>query len=354
MEMEAVRSGGAGNDAPSSAGRAGQLSRMAVAEMERRGIAPTPTNYCIWYCHLDGTHPRLSEDILDIERRGGRFDFETSETLFQRHFVDQFHEAKLRELGEDLSGNLDWLIGRIGEADRDAAQYGERLETVSDQLTEPSGGSRAPLLLRQLIEDTRSMRERNRSLEGELKRSSDQVQQLKDNLVQAQTEALTDALTGIANRKCFDQTLIRVGRQARAEGTELALAMIDIDHFKFFNDRHGHRLGDQVLRIVGSLLKEATPEGALAARYGGEEFVLLLPGMGLAGATELVDGIRERLAAQHIRQRSTGEVLGSVTFSAGIAVREASESVERLVGRADIALYAAKQAGRNRVRAFAA
>ncbi|MDA8341738.1 MAG: GGDEF domain-containing protein [Actinomycetota bacterium] len=153
-------------------------------------------------------------------------------------------------------------------------------------------------------------------------------------------ESRTDALTGLANRRTLTERLALELARAGRSGRPLALAMVDLDHFKSSNDAHGHVAGDTVLRTVAAVLASHVRAQDLAARYGGEEFCLLLPETGERGATAVLESLRAAVAA-------TTE--GAVTFSAGVAVWDRLEEGRDLVARADAALYRAKQEGRDRV-----
>jgi diguanylate cyclase len=164
------------------------------------------------------------------------------------------------------------------------------------------------------------------------------------------TEAETDALTGLANRRRFDEALRTEAREAMQRNQPLCVAMIDIDHFKKFNDTHGHALGDQVLKLVARTISEHCRDGDVAARYGGEEFVLVMPKTGLGSAIEVVERIRLATASKRLTRRGSKESLGGITMSVGVARYQGQEALTNLVERADAALYAAKNAGRNQVK----
>lgn len=125
----------------------------------------------------------------------------------------------------------------------------------------------------------------------------------------------------------------------------LTLLMVDVDHFKRFNDEHGHRTGDQVLRLIGRLLTDNIKGRDMAARYGGEEFAVLLAGADLHAGASVAQQLCERLSAQRLIKRGTGDDLGRITISVGVAQHRAGDSGAALVERADQALYQAKRAG---------
>jgi len=159
--------------------------------------------------------------------------------------------------------------------------------------------------------------------------------------------AMADPLTTLANRRQLDETLERHLAESQRTNTPISCAMIDVDHFKRFNDDFGHDAGDAVLRAVGEALQQSVREGHLVFRYGGEEFLILMPGWELEAATERAEEIRLRIAALSLQH--DGKALGSITVSLGVATAPTQCTQASLVRTADAALLRAKRAGRNRV-----
>jgi diguanylate cyclase len=162
-------------------------------------------------------------------------------------------------------------------------------------------------------------------------------------------ESLTDPLTGLSNRKYFDDSLVKAIAESLPRGRQLALMMTDVDHFKRFNDTYGHLTGDQVLRLVAMAVKQNVTANDIAARYGGEEFAVVLPEAMLTSAVAVAEQIRRAVMAKELMKRSTGQTLGRVTISIGVAVLRPGDTPQTLIERADACLYAAKRSGRNRV-----
>jgi diguanylate cyclase (GGDEF)-like protein len=196
-------------------------------------------------------------------------------------------------------------------------------------------------LIRLVAERTRQLEEANQRLE-EVNRTLHRLSAL-------------DGLTGIANRRQFDQVLDLEWRRSYRAGAPVSLVMVDIDHFKDFNDAHGHQRGDDYLKALAVVLRDGLNRpGDLVARYGGEEFVVVLPGTGEEGALACAERLRENAHALEILHEGIGPPL-SATISLGVATvlpREGSSSAS-LVAAADEALYRAKTEGRNRVRVAA-
>jgi diguanylate cyclase len=138
-------------------------------------------------------------------------------------------------------------------------------------------------------------------------------------------------------------------RAARERGEPLSMMLFDIDYFKSFNDNYGHLTGDQVLRLVAMTLKQNIKGQDITARYGGEEFAVVLPNTALRQALTVADNIRRAVMSKELKKKSTGEILGRVTISAGVAVLSPRDDADSLIERADACLYAAKRNGRNRV-----
>ena len=180
-----------------------------------------------------------------------------------------------------------------------------------------------------------------------LSASRQEIEQLQQNLETVRHESLTDPLTTLANRKFFDAELRKSITQAKAGGQPLTLLLSDIDHFKAFNDKFGHLIGDQVLRLVAMAVKQHVTQQDIAARYGGEEFAIALPKTALRSALSVADHIRRAVMHKELMKRSSGERLGRVTVSIGVALLRPTDTPQSLIERADQCLYAAKRNGRN-------
>jgi diguanylate cyclase len=218
-----------------------------------------------------------------------------------------------------------------------AQSYGEDLAAGADQLEAGEDGVAA------LVAITRAMAERTKAVEQQLTAARDETEQLKEKLAEAGEEARSDPLTGLPNRRAFEEKLAEFERG----NAKLSLAICDIDHFKRVNDTYGHAVGDRVIKAVAQTLKENCA-GNMVARIGGEEFVVLFPGLEPEAAGEILDCARDILGARSFKLRETDQPLGQVTFSGGVARARHADGTPALQ-RADALLYAAKNGGRNQV-----
>lgn len=332
---------------------AAELAHAAVTSMTRFSIPPTPINFTIWYEYHAGRDPALSRAIDALLAGNATFTPETTLQLYEEFLNPARLLRASRETTEKLQEAMDDLRSVVGAAEENARSYGAKLEHFSGNLDrhepEPALGS----LVSGMLQETRAMEARNRTLEDRLAETTAEVKLLREHFEQARREALSDSLTGLANRKNFEQTLTLLAKAAQDEGEPLALMLIDIDHFKLFNDRHGHQTGDTVLQLVARTLSDNVKGQDLAARYGGEEFALLLPRTRAEQAVKLGDNIRVLVSGRKLVKRNSGEDLGRITISAGVAQYNAGEALSAFVQRADTALYAAKRKGRNIVVAAA-
>ena len=203
-------------------------------------------------------------------------------------------------------------------------------------------------LLGASIDDNRHLTAQVRRLEAELRRSSAELAKLRGELRSAVQDALTDPLTGLANRRSFDLELRRMAARA-GRSSPAHLVMADIDHFKRVNDVHGHDIGDEVLRIVGEVLLANVRRESVVARLGGDEFGLLLPEAGSDYTSGIATRLCELLGSRPLVVRGLPDVIERITLSLGVAGWHAGESSAEWYARADAALYEAKRRGRNRI-----
>lgn len=187
------------------------------------------------------------------------------------------------------------------------------------------------------------------ALERRLRATERELGRMRRRLALAELAAKTDPLTEIANRRHFEEVLAAAVAVMRQLRQPLSVLMIDVDHFKRFNDDFGHPIGDHVLRFVAGVLSHRWQADTFAARYGGEEFAVLSLRTPLGAALERAEFIRTRLARHRAIMRGTQERLRGVTVSIGVAELRPGDTPAEIIRRADVALYAAKRGGRDRV-----
>jgi diguanylate cyclase len=326
------------------------FAEVAVGQMKALRQPAYPRNYEVWYAYATGHNPSLNQSINEtLSRNGGMLSAADVDQIYDTYLSPARLTDRLDNVGSQIVEEIERVLGTIDGALGSTNQYGESLAHATQNLGSAQDRDGLRSVVESLVRATRTMEEHNQRLETSLKASKQEINQLQVNLEAVRNESLTDPLTSLANRKYFDTALDKFIAQGAASGEPLALLLADIDHFKAFNDTYGHLTGDQVLRLVAMALKQNVKGQDIAARYGGEEFAIILPGTTLRSALTVADHVRRAVMTKELIKRSTGEQLGRITVSVGIAMLRKGESGAALIERADNALYAAKRHGRNRV-----
>ena len=334
--------------------QAGLWSQRALERLSQDGLAPIPQNYTVYYHYFSGGMSSLNV-AFDSFAAQGKVTQKQCDELYSRYIVADGGLSFIKDANSVIDREVRKVMELLKLSLEGTGQFSEQLGTFSGHLAGVSsfeGVSSIDVLrsaVGKIADETRAVAAQNDKLQGELATTTDQLSEMRDNFDRVYRESQIDPLTEVGNRKFFDQEVVRVMTEAREQNTVLSLLMVDIDHFKKFNDTFGHLIGDQVLRLVARTMIENLKGRDIIARYGGEEFVILLPRTCVQDAERVANQLRASLATKRIKKRGSNEILGIITVSLGAAEYSSGEEVESLVGRADAALYKAKQTGRNKV-----
>jgi diguanylate cyclase len=317
--------------------------RLAIAHMSKHEAAFHPLTYAVWYEYVSGGNDALRRDVDHLTMNGRKLNEEITRRMFDKHVAEITAEKAQR-----INGDLRRMLGAVEDSttatDRQTTRFSERLTSFGQELA-AGAGSRLSESVGSVLRDTRDLQQVLDGLKERLVATRGEADQLRSELDRVREQVLLDGLTGLVNRRGFDEKLAGL---AVAEGS-LCLVMLDVDHFKQINDSYGHVFGDRVLRAIGEVLKSAVKGRDVVARYGGEEFAVLLPETRVDGAHSVAEQLRSQVERTRIRRLSTEETIGSITVSAGVTAYRAGEDAAQFVQRADTALYASKAGGRNRV-----
>lgn len=326
-----------------------ELARTALDLMATQAVCPTAHNYAVFTAFVADSNPELCSELQALIDAGGPIAPETLDELYDRFFTFKRIQDAVMDVGGAMSRELGAVVKTLEAAERDTAAYGEALAGASGQLDEATDSAGMKQMVEGLVAATARMQRRSRDLERRLQETSQEVDQLRNNLEKVREEAMTDALTGVANRKRFDESMRKARREADLKGEGFSLIMCDIDHFKRFNDTWGHQTGDQIIRFVAACLSRFSRDTHVVARYGGEEFAVVLPSSKLQDAMVIAEKARSTVESKRLLRKSTNEDLGNITVSLGVSEYRKGESIEALVERCDTNLYKSKQTGRNKV-----
>ncbi|PVB63661.1 GGDEF domain-containing protein [Labrenzia sp. 011] len=322
----------------------------AINYIKKNTLPAYPRCYELWYTYSAGYNQGLNRAINETIKANGRVSTEEMLTLYGRFLSPIRLGDRLDEVGTKVSREVEELVDSLKLSADATSDYGTALERAVDKIKSVSDPKKLQHYVTHLVKSTQSAVASNRKLESQLLESKKHIENLQSSLEAIRYESLTDELTTLSNRKHFDNAIERAIEKAQTGGAGFALLMTDIDHFKKFNDTYGHQTGDQVLRLVALAVKQNIKAQDVACRYGGEEFAIILPQETLESASEIGERIRVAVMSKELVKRSTGENLGRVSISVGIATYQGTDNVHSIVSRADEALYAAKNAGRNLVK----
>ncbi|MES9946602.1 MAG: GGDEF domain-containing protein [Candidatus Thiodiazotropha sp.] len=335
---------------PSSKEKAGELFRLTIAYLAKHDLILNPVNFSLAYHYVSGENSAFNKRMDELLESDGGWQDESVAKLF-RHFVCSCDEAVLRDLREELMDIVAHTLGTMIDLTGKTSVTNEKIKMHIDTLAESEKIENVMQAVSAIIAETRSLITETNQFETQLLTSTDEVEKLKEELSYARQEAMLDPLTGVMNRRGFDQTLASVISEVvdHQHAANFCLVLIDIDHFKDVNDNHGHLLGDKVLRAVAELLTHHTKGKDACARFGGDEFAILLPDIGSNNAKNLAEYLRSIIEKIVLKRPNTGTVVGGISVSIGVAAFRMGETIEDFLNRCDQALYRSKSLGRNRV-----
>ena len=339
-------------DYPEDFQKALEFSNAAVKFLKDSKLPLHPRNYTLMYAYFSDQSPALRAEFDQARSTNKSLTPAVLSNLYSKHFGGDAEAQFILDASETIEATLKNLLQQLDQAGQNSRGYSEALQAFSGSIDpgslKASGLDHLRTALVGVLGETKKMQARTMELEGRLSNTNNVIVDLRENLDQIRQEAFTDALTGLANRRSLYAKLEEMMAATTTDGTPLSLIMADIDHFKKFNDTYGHPIGDQVLTLVAKTLKDCVRGQDIVARYGGEEFALLLPNTSLEGAYAVAENIRTTLSTKKLTRKATGDNLGVVSISLGIALFRPGEEVDDLIDRADQGLYLSKSNGRNR------
>jgi len=323
------------------------FAETALNQIKALKLSAHPRNFEVWYTYATGHNLDLNQAINEFLARKIRLTDRELECIYDKYLSPVRFSERIDEVGGKIMGEIEQVMSMIDLAIGSANDYSESLADATKQIPPDADRDQLRLIVETLVRSTKEVEVTNQTLQKRLVDSSDEIRELQENLEVVRTESLSDPLTLLSNRKYLEDAITHLIGEAQTKGTAFSVILSDIDHFKKFNDTYGHLTGDQVLRLVAASLKQNLKGRDVAARYGGEEFAMLLPRTTLSGGVTVAEHIRHAAMSKELIRRSTGETLGRVTISLGVAAWRKGDTMTSLLERADSCLYAAKHAGRN-------
>ncbi|MBN8544245.1 MAG: GGDEF domain-containing protein [Alphaproteobacteria bacterium] len=337
------------NDSASALITSFHYASQAVEMMRARNISPTAKNYAVFYAYASGQPAELVRDINKAIEQQLPLSEDALSNLYHQHVAEgqsrvvQDTTASTRKLLSDMLQTMLQFTGATQEV-------GQQVQARVAKLSAAPSEEELRAIAGEIVAGAQNLKASGDSVSAKLAASQKEIISLRENLAKATSESERDFLTGTYNRKAFDKRLLESMGEAKEKNASLVLMMLDVDHFKKFNDTYGHLIGDEVLKIVAKTLTDSVKGMDTVARYGGEEFAVILPKTPIGGGMIVGDAIRKAIASRELKRKDTGANYGQITISVGVAAyRPDQDTPDSLIKRADEALYRSKNAGRNRV-----
>ncbi|WHA39662.1 GGDEF domain-containing protein [Agrobacterium larrymoorei] len=325
------------------------IAGQILFAMRNMGVAPIPRNYNLFYEAYIGSNPALSKDLAAL---GSRATQEELDDLGARYF-DHNHAQIIETVQEKLHTELESLLLLLRHEQTSLENYNRILDETRERIVDKNLASANILktAITLLADATGHKIAQGENTSRDFDRHAEEMQQVRLELDEYKRIANTDSLTRLANRRAFDDKLAAVYDSSM--GLHLcALVLLDIDNFKRINDTYGHPVGDKILASVASVIRATVRKDVFVARSGGEEFAIVLESSNAEEVMAMCERIRSSLERTPFRNSKSGTDYGQVTISIGFAMASQASNPGDLYSHADVALYNAKDTGRNRTVLF--
>lgn len=323
---------------------------MVLATMRRRGISGLPRNYELVYEALNASNTRLTKEFDNLGKNPAQEDLDA---LGKEHFPHHHRRSVVEGAHDKISVELAGMLRLLKQEQSSLESYSKLLGETYNRISSKSASSADILtsVIGVLSNATGDTMEKGKIVVEHMVERAREMEQVKLELDEYKRIANTDPLTRLSNRRAFDEMLSAIYNNQR-EAMYYSLIVADIDHFKKFNDTYGHPVGDRVLGVVAAVMKSSLRKDVFIARTGGEEFALILRDTNLEVTFEIAERMRRAVEGTPLKNQKTGVEYGPITLSLGICMANDAESSEELYNKADVALYTAKNSGRNRVQVY--
>lgn len=321
--------------------------KETVPLLIKHKLSADPTNYALWYTYASNQSPSLNEAVDATLANVKSLSPVRTEDLYRAHVADK-QEVNAWQLRKTMDAMVTEFTQSVKDTRKETNKFRQVMDKSLDglQQVENEGWSVDEVMnfVRSMVKEGQKIRSSTLTFSAAMANAETEIKELKKKLEASEKEALIDSLTELNNRRYFDAEL-----STAVANKEASLILVDVDHFKKFNDTHGHQMGDQVLKAVAKKLKDSCRDGAQAFRFGGEEFAILLPNNVLQRACHQADVMRRAIEKISVKHRASGKTVSGITASFGVSSYDNGVSGAKLIELADKHLYEAKRLGRNRV-----
>lgn len=321
---------------------AGELANSTLAKLKELELPANPNNFTLWFHYFANALPDLNAAIDKLAESGDAAP-EAYAALYETHFGTDGESAIQDAVWEKMKASMADAIEGLSLTGSEAAQFGNSIADAASGLDPSANPDDIKKLVEDVVDGARQIQSRTKELEIKLASTTDEVEQLRENMETERREAGIDSLTGIANRKTFDAALRKQSTSTLESGEAFSLFVVYLDFLSDFNKKHGESIGEQAIKLVANTLQRKLDERTTPARYSGDEFAVILPGSDLDAAAAIANDISQTLSTNTIVNKKDDSNLGSIIVSIGVSQYEFGEPLARLVSRVDDALKTAKK-----------
>lgn len=327
-----------------------EIASQVIEEMHTIKLPVSAKTYHVWFGHRVGWYPEMSIEIERARLREKGVTENFCNDLYAKYIATDKRSDALREAQSSARQLIESVVGDVQGSSGTASHYRIELNQLIEKLGEATDVKAVREVVKGLIDQTSKMATASDGLKKNLQQATSDIDRLREEMNQLEQENLTDPLTRLNNRKALERHFKICFDAFETSGDPFSVLMIDVDHFKSFNDTYGHDVGDAVLRSVSTTLSDTGHPAAIPHRYGGEEFCVLVSGCNLDEAVQIGEEIRKQIEGRQLMIARTGQKITAITVSVGVSLSTPSDTADTLIQRADNALYLAKDSGRNNVK----
>jgi diguanylate cyclase len=322
------------------------IADAALGKIGALGQPADPRSYALWFKYASGDSGLLSAAINTRLARNGKLTAGDIEELHDAHIAPGRAQDKTGRIGARMAGEIDQVLATVEVAEDTAGGFSRDLANAAQRLASTVNRADVRVIIDALAQTTRSLAEKNARLQAQLQAMSEEIAQLRREIVDIRVESQTDPLTGLGNRRFFLTALDRSIAECRVTNEPLTLLIADVDHIKTINENYGNIVGDRVLRFIAMVVKESITGRDVAARYEDDAFAIILPKTSLPPAVRIAEQLRHAVTKCELVRRTTGEK-ARLTLSVGVATLDRGLNGQGLLEAAELCLHAAKRASRN-------